>query len=138
MAAKDLFHDAVKNALIKEGWTITHDPLRLEVEGLKVVIDIGAENLLAAEKEGQFIAIEIKSFLSPSPLTDYHAALGQFLNYRLVLEMKEPDRFLYLAVPLDTYEEFFQEYLIKESVRINQVRIIVYDSVEEVIVSWIK
>jgi hypothetical protein len=28
--AKDLFHQAVKQALIKDGWTITSDPLRNE------------------------------------------------------------------------------------------------------------
>jgi hypothetical protein len=26
MPAKDIYHDAVKNALIKDGWTITADP----------------------------------------------------------------------------------------------------------------
>gem|GEM_PF-4623043 len=28
--AKDRFHDAVKNALIKEDWTVTDDPLFLQ------------------------------------------------------------------------------------------------------------
>ena len=53
------------------------------------------------------IAVEIKTFLSDSPLTDYHAALGQFLNYRLALEISAPARILYLAVPVITYEAFF-------------------------------
>ena len=30
MPAKDIFHDTVKNALIKEGWIITDDPLYLD------------------------------------------------------------------------------------------------------------
>jgi hypothetical protein len=83
MAAKDLFHNAVKVALQKEEWVITGDPLKLEVDGTKFEIDLGAERLLAAERQGEKIAVEIKSFLGDSPLTDYHAALGQFLNYRL-------------------------------------------------------
>jgi hypothetical protein len=29
MPAKDLFHDCVRHALIHDGWTFTHDPLRL-------------------------------------------------------------------------------------------------------------
>jgi hypothetical protein len=29
MAAKDVFHDAVRNGLEKEGWVITNDPLRI-------------------------------------------------------------------------------------------------------------
>ncbi|MEQ9553017.1 MAG: element excision factor XisH family protein [Coleofasciculus sp. G3-WIS-01] len=67
----------------KEQWTITDDPLRLEVGGTKFEIDLGAEQVLAAERGEEKIAVEIKTFLSDSPLTDYHAALGQFLNYRL-------------------------------------------------------
>jgi hypothetical protein len=29
MPAKDIYHETVKNALIKDGWTITDDPLKL-------------------------------------------------------------------------------------------------------------
>jgi len=108
MAAKDRFHDVVKKALEKEQWVITDDPLRLEVGGTKFEIDLGAEHLLAAERGTEKIAIEIKTFLGDSPLTDYHAALGQFLNYRLALEISDPTRILYLAVPVGAYETFFK------------------------------
>ncbi len=87
MAAKDRFHAVVRIALEKEQWQITDDPLRLEVGGTKFEIDLGAQQLLAAERDQEKIAVEIKTFLSDSPLTDYHAALGQFLNYRLALLM---------------------------------------------------
>ena len=100
MAAKDRFHTIVRIALEKEQWKITDDPLRLDVGGTKFEIDLGAEQLLGAERGKEKIAVEIKSFLSDSPLTDYHAALGQFLNYRLALEISEPTRVLYLAVPI--------------------------------------
>jgi hypothetical protein len=30
MPAKDIYHDVVKKALIKDGWTITHDPYILK------------------------------------------------------------------------------------------------------------
>lgn len=30
MPSRDIYHNTVKNALLKDGWTITHDPLRLE------------------------------------------------------------------------------------------------------------
>ncbi len=109
MSAKDRFHNAVKRGLEKSGWVITHDPLRLEfAENERVEIDLGAEKLLAAEKSGNKIAVEVKSFLSASALSDFHTALGQFLNYRLVLEKIEPARILYLAVPLATPRIFFQ------------------------------
>jgi len=81
MSARDRYHDAVKNGLVKEQWTVTADPLRLKFEGEdEVRIDLGAERLLAAERGTEKIAVEVKSFLSESALFDYHAALGQFLN----------------------------------------------------------
>jgi len=98
MSAKDRFHDAVKQALLKEQWMITADPLTLKIEGVKFAIDLAAERILAAEKDGQKIAVEIKSFAGNSAIADFHLALGQFLNYRLALQMREPDRTLYLAI----------------------------------------
>lgn len=137
MAARDLFHDAVKAALQKEQWIITGDPLKLDVGGTKLEIDLGAERLLAAERQGEKIAVEIKSFLGDSPLTDYHAALGQFLNYRLALEIHEPDRTLYLAIPLTVYDAFFQREFAQLSVERYQIKRIVYDPINEVINQWI-
>ncbi len=68
--ARDIYHDNFKNALIKDGWIITHDPYMLKW-GLKdLYIDLGAQKLLAAEKQEQKIAVEIKSFVSPSEVED--------------------------------------------------------------------
>ncbi|MEN9517506.1 MAG: hypothetical protein RLZZ381_94 [Cyanobacteriota bacterium] len=134
--AKDLFHDAVKQALLKEQWIITADPLKIKIEGVKLEIDLAAEKVFAAEKAGRKIAVEIKSFLSPSTITDFHAALGQFLNYRLALQMREPDRTLYLAAPIDTYESFFQEPFIQEAVKLYQVKLVIYNPIQEIIVTW--
>ena len=66
--AKDLFHDAVRNALIKDGWQITEDPLFLKIGGVELYIDLGAEKLIAAERNNEKIAVEIKSFINPSSL----------------------------------------------------------------------
>jgi hypothetical protein len=137
MAARDLFHESVKIALQKENWVITDDPLKVETGGAKFEIDLGAERLLAAQRAGEKIAVEIKTFLGDSPITDYHAALGQFLNYRLALELKEPDRKLYLAVPVAVHEAFFQREFLQISVERHQVNRIVYDPMNEVIVQWI-
>lgn len=76
MAAKDQFHDAVKQSLLKEQWVITADPLLLKIDQVKFEIDLAAEKVLVAEKAGQKIAVEIKSFLNPSVMTDFHSALG--------------------------------------------------------------
>lgn len=90
--AQDLFHDAVKNALIKDGGQITDDPFFLKVGGVEFYIDLGAEKLIAAERNNEKIAVEIKSFINPSSLTDFHLAIGQFLNYRVALKVREPER----------------------------------------------
>ena len=113
MSARDLFHQAVVNALLKEQWLITHDPLEIQLEETKLKIDLGAERLIAADKGEEKIAIEIKSFASNSPVSDFHTALGQFLNYQIILEETQSERELYLAVPNDTYISFFQTRLAK-------------------------
>lgn len=79
MPAKDIYHDTVKKALIKDGWVITHDPLILKWGSKDLYVDLGAEQLVAAEKEGRKIAVEVKSFVSPSEVEDLEHALGQFI-----------------------------------------------------------
>ncbi len=78
MPAKDIYHNAVKEALSKDGWNITHDPLRLKWGGKDHYVDIGAERLLAASKDNREIAIEIKSFVGHSEMRDLQQAVGQF------------------------------------------------------------
>ena len=107
MSRKDLFHEAVKQGLIKKQWIITHDPLELEWNEVTVKVNLGAERLIAAEREKEKIAVEIKNFISPSAISDFHTAVGQFLNYQVMLEVCEPNRILYLAVPVETYNTFF-------------------------------
>jgi hypothetical protein len=136
--AKDIFHDAVKRALEKQNWVITADPLRLEFGGVGFQVDLAAERLLAANRADEKIAVEIKSFLNPSAITDFYAALGQFLSYRLALTATEPDRVLYLAVPSDAYETFFQLPFSEAAIAQYQVKLMVYDSTTEEISQWIK
>lgn len=109
MPAKDLYHDTVKTALEKDGWTITKDPLTLTIGTRPALVDLGADKLFAAEKDARKIAVEIKSFLSPSPMNDLEKALGQFLLYSDILSEQEPDRVLYLAVPVAAYRGIFSE-----------------------------
>ena len=136
MSKRDFFHDAVKNALIKDGWTVTHDPYELKVGGVDMAVDLGAERILAAEKDNQKIAIEIKSFISASEISEFHTALGQFINYKIALAEKEPARKLYLAVPKDVYDTFFQLPLVKKSGRFAKLKLIVYQPITEEIVKW--
>ena len=135
--AKDKFHDAVKYALIKEGWTVTDDPLFLQFGGVDLFVDLGAEKIIAAQKENQKIAVEIKTFLGYSVVSDFHLAVGQVMNYRLILQRDEPDRLLYLAVPLDIYETFFKLEFTQLAIATYQFKIIVYNTEDEVLLQWI-
>jgi hypothetical protein len=136
--AKDLFHNCVKTALIDEGWQITHDPYELRLGGVEMYIDLAAEPLIAAQREQLKIAVEIKSFVSPSNISDFHLAHGQFLDYRYALEEEEPDRFLYLAVPQKVYQSFFSLQFIQRVVQRSQISLIVYDPDKVKILKWIK
>lgn len=77
MPRKDLFHETVKRALEKDGWRVTHDPLKIEFEDLRLMADLGAERIFAAEREGSKIAVEIKVFGGESKTSDFEKALGQ-------------------------------------------------------------
>ncbi|MGB3292431.1 MAG: element excision factor XisH family protein [Phormidesmis sp.] len=135
--AKDRFHDIVKAALVKDGWEITHDPFELKAGGVEMEIDLGAERLLAAERHGQKIAVEVKSFLaSTSTISEFHRALGQFINYRGALRWTSPDRVLYLAVPSVTYNGFFQLAFPKAMVEENDLKLVIYEVVTQEIVAW--
>lgn len=138
MSAKDTFHDIVKSALQKDGWVITNDPLYISFGGVQMYIDLGAERLIAAEKEGEKIAVEIKSFLNTSAIYDFHIAFGQFLNYRTVLREKERDRILYLAVNEETFNDFFLLPFPQLQIQEYQVKLIIYDVDNEEIVRWLR
>lgn len=138
MAAKDVFHDTVKHALVKDGWRITHDPLVVRVGQEDFEIDLGAEQLIGAEKGKNRIAVEIKSFLAASKLYQFHGVLGQILNYELALEEAEPDRILYLAIPIDIYHSFFRREFIERVVKKYALRLIAFDPTTEEIAKWIQ
>ena len=78
MPARNIHHDAVVRALTADGWTVTHDPLTISFGGKDLFVDLGAERTtLAAERGGQRIAVEVQSFINPSPVRDLQEAVGQ-------------------------------------------------------------
>lgn len=137
MPRKDLYHPVVVRTLTADGWTITHDPLYLSYGGRDVYADLGAEQPVGAEKEGRKIAVEIKSFLGPSDVHELELALGQFSLYRDILAEVEPNRVLYLAVPLHAYQGVFSEPLGQLVIRRQQLQLVVFDDIQERIVQWI-
>lgn len=138
MPVRDYYHNVVRNALEKDGWTITHDPYRLKLARKKnLYIDLGAERLIAAEKDLKKIAVEIKSFRSASDMKDLEEAVGQFVLYERLLTRYEPERKLYLAVPEDVRKSVFEEeaglVLIEDKI----IRLFTFDFNQEEVIQWI-
>ena len=137
MPAKDIYHDAVKNALIKDGWKITDDPLILSIGKKDLFIDLGAEKLIAAEKDQQKIAVEIKSILGNSQVNDLENALGQYILYYEVLLAKQDERVLYLAIKESAYQEIFEEPIGKILLNRKIIKLLVFEPRKESILQWI-
>lgn len=137
MPAKDLYHETVKNALVKDGWTITHDPLTLEVANTRLFVDLGAEQVIGAEKGLRKIAVEIKTFRGASEMKDLEQAIGQYVLYRIFLRRVEPDRELYLAVPQDVVEEVFSEEYGQGFLQEEQGKLFGFDIESEEVTEWL-
>jgi len=137
MPAKDIYHDTVKNALIKDGWTVTDDPFEIEYEDVLLKADLGAEKIFAAEKDSRKIVVEIKVFGGLSFFYELHNATGQYCNYRALLTETNPEREIWLAVPLEIFQSQFQRKATQKIVGDLQIRILVYDTEKEVITEWI-
>ncbi len=135
--AKDIFHETVKSALQSDGWTITPDPLTLKLSKRNLFIDLGAEKIIAAERGQEKIAIEIKSFVGLSPLTDFYKALGQYQLYILALKRLFPDTVLYLAMPQESYGYLMQDDLLADFLEELSLKYIIFSPETKQIVQWI-
>ena len=137
--AKDLHHIIVRRALEKDGWTITHDPYLIRRMNRKLYeVDLGAEKFIAAERESEMIAVEIKSFLGSSMTYDFHAAFGQYGVYRFFMDERDSSRQLFLAIPEEAFQTFFLTPDIEAICDHFKVKLLVYNSIQEEIVTWIK
>lgn len=125
--AKDTYHDMVRAALENEGWTVTADPLTLSAGKRGVYVDLAAEKPIFAERENRKIAVEVKSFVSLSPVKEFETALGQYLLYKVLLAKEEPNRTLYLAIREEVYTGFFSEEIVQFTLETHPIRIIVFD-----------
>lgn len=136
MSAKDQVHQHVVTALKKDGWDITHDPFKVRWKTRKLQIDIGAEKLIAAQKDAQQIAVEIKSFIGANDLEDLYHALGQFIVYRQALTKAEPQRILFLAIDAKAFQQLFDDPE-GEALRAKEdIKLLVFDRHTEEIVLW--
>jgi hypothetical protein len=137
MPAKDIYHDTVKKALIKDGWTITADPYTIKYKDAELFADLAAEKLIAAEQNQRKIVLEVKNFLSASVFRDFETALGQYILYINFIALTEAEYQLYLAVSEQAYENFFKRDSIQEVIKLNQILLIVFDIKKEEILQWL-
>jgi len=137
MARLDKIHEIVKTALIKDGWTITHDPFTIQFEEFDLYVDLAAERVFAAQRGSEQIAVEIKSFLLPSKVQDLKLALGQYELYKGYMQVVEADRKLFLAIGEDIYRTFFQKKAVQFVVNQKRLPLIIVNLDKEEIVEWI-
>jgi len=136
MPARDVYYSSVRTALIKDGWTVTHDPYTITFGQKDVFVDLGAERLLAAEKGNERIAVEVKSFQGASDIHDLEVAIGQYVFHRSLLSRFEPGRRIFLAVPYNAYVNTFQEVIARPVLDDQAIALIAFDPVQQVIVKW--
>lgn len=137
MPARDLYHDAVKVALIKDNWAILADPYRIQYKDIDLYADLAAERPIAVERAGQKIVVEIKSFVGRSLMTDFHLAVGQYKVYQMLLQQTAPEYDLYLAIDDITYANFFKREGIEFLIRASQIKTFVVNIDEQEIVQWL-
>ncbi len=135
--ARDKIHDAVKQALINDGWTILDDPFRIKFEGKMVAADLRAERLIYLTRDNERIVVEIKSFIGRSFIKDLQSALGQYQMYAFFLSASEQTDALYLAVSEAAYEREFTDSAVQKLLAYFQVRLLVVDILNEEITQWI-
>jgi hypothetical protein len=121
----------------QRNWTITHDPYLLETLATTINVDLGAEKIIAAQRDKELIAVEIKSFLGNSYVYDFHLAVGQYMNYMRALKKKEPHRKLILAVPQNAYKSFFSKEEVTEALYDFGIHLLVFDDKNALILKWI-
>lgn len=110
----------------------------VKVEGGRgVEIDLGAERLIAAEKNNEKIAVEVKSFLT-SILHSFHQTLGQYLDYRDALEESKIDREIFIALSEETYNKIHSFPFIMRRIEKYDLKIIVVDIENQKIIAWKK
>ncbi len=138
MAQLDKIHAAVKNALVKDGWTITADPYRIDFAEYRLYADLSAERPIAAIRENEKIVVEIKSFLNRSSISDFETALGQYTIYKRLLSKLEPETKLFLAISEATYSDFFVLEATQFIIEAEKVSLFTVNLENEEIERWIK
>lgn len=134
--AKDIIHEAVKNALIKDGWTIIDENFEMRFKELKFFGDIKAEKPIIAKRGTEKIIVEVKSFVSRSAISEFEKALGQYRIYKKVLEKNNSEAQLFLAIPQSIFKKFFSGEGMQMIISEENISLLVVNTNTEEIVEW--
>ena len=137
MPKKDKFHETVKVALEKGQWHITNDPLFVPTKGgHNFFIDLGAERIIGAEKNGENIAVEIKSFSGASPMYTFYEILGQFLVYKMALREQSKIWELYIAISDIGFKKLDDSPIFSKAIQEYQLKFVVIHPASQSIIEW--
>lgn len=134
MPAKDRYHDTVKRALVKDGWTIEDDQVRLKIGSRNLWIDLQASRT----NQPFAVLIEVKGFENPPSWVEAVSdAIGQYILYSVVLTSKGIAVPLYLAVPTAAYKGIWSEPLGLALIKRLGIKLLVFDPTEEDVLQWL-
>lgn len=137
MPKKDKFHETVKIALEKEQWNITNDPLFVPTKGgTNFFIDLGAERIIGAEKDGETIAVEIKSFGGSSPMYTFYEILGQFLIYKLALREQAKVWELFIAISDIGFKKLKNSPIFNQAMQEYQLKSVIIHPSTQSVIEW--
>lgn len=136
MSRRDFYHEHVRNALLKAGWTITDDQLPLRFFTSRLYVDLAASKV-KEDGSTSLIAVEVKNFRDRFDyVSEFQKALGQYMMYRQLLETLDFTHTLYLAIPENDSRGFFQDATVKALLAKYDVKLLVFDPITQSIVRW--
>lgn len=135
MAQLDKIHEAVKKALVQDGWTIKAENFQMRFKELKLYGDMEAHKIFA-EKGTRKIVVEVKSFIGVSLISEFQKALGQYHIYKDVLSQLKSEAKVYPAISESAYNKFFIGEGIRFIIEKEKLSFFVIDLKSEVITRW--
>ena len=134
--ALDSCHEQVVNALEKAGWDVEKAAYVIELDRIRVIPDIRARQINGQVDE--ILVVEVKCFPNEENYQDeLYRAIGQYLVYRTIMEMKAVPAKIYMAIPVFVYNRLFRRQVVAKTIQEAKIRLIVVDIEREEIVQWL-
>ncbi|MEZ4851250.1 MAG: element excision factor XisH family protein [Bacteroidia bacterium] len=138
--AKDIIHEAIREAIERAGWNVTNDPLTIDLteDDTYFDIDLGAERETSEGVTQKVLAIEIKSFIRSSVINAFHEALGQYLNYQAAIHEQGLDYELFMAISEEGWERLSSFKFIQRRIKQFKLQFILVNIQKKEITKWIR